>query len=487
MSKYDVIITGGGLGGLETALVLSKEGMNVCVLERCKQAGGLLQSFRRHDKVLDTSIHYVGSMDKGEALDRYFRYFGIADEIDAVRLDQNSYDNVILEDSKYSFPMGIDNFEEYLMSEFPSERRVIPVFCRYVREAGMLSDLENLKNGLFNMDYMDYYTVSASDIIRNNIKDPRLFDALWGTSLLYAGIEKITPFYIHAITLYSNLKGAYRFRGGTKSITDALVRRIEENGGTVMRGMEVTRIVAGNDGTEGVMTSDGSFFESDSVISDIHPVETFRILDKSAKLKPSFISRITSEDNTYGLFCLYLTMKPGCFRYVNQNFFIRKGNKRVNYVLLSMQPPANGGAFAEVVTIVTPMSYSAIERWSETKVGNRGDDYLDFKESMSEEILDFVSNDFPDIKSSIEHKYSATPLTFRDYTKTPQGSAYGIQKNCNKPYSTFIAGRTKLPGLYLTGQNINVHGVLGVTITSLLTCADLLGSDYIINKIKEKA
>ncbi len=484
MSKYDVIITGGGLGGLETALVLSKEGMNVCVLERCKQAGGLLQSFRRHDKVLDTSIHYVGSMDKGEALDRYFRYFGIADEIDAVRLDQNSYDNVILEDS---FPMGIDNFEEYLMSEFPSERRVIPVFCRYVREAGMLSDLENLKNGLFNMDYMDYYTVSASDIIRNNIKDPRLFDALWGTSLLYAGIEKITPFYIHAITLYSNLKGAYRFRGGTKSITDALVRRIEENGGTVMRGMEVTRIVAGNDGTEGVMTSDGSFFESDSVISDIHPVETFRILDKSAKLKPSFISRITSEDNTYGLFCLYLTMKPGCFRYVNQNFFIRKGNKRVNYVLLSMQPPANGGAFAEVVTIVTPMSYSAIERWSETKVGNRGDDYLDFKESMSEEILDFVSNDFPDIKSSIEHKYSATPLTFRDYTKTPQGSAYGIQKNCNKPYSTFIAGRTKLPGLYLTGQNINVHGVLGVTITSLLTCADLLGSDYIINKIKEKA
>ncbi|MCK9627303.1 MAG: NAD(P)/FAD-dependent oxidoreductase [Bacteroidales bacterium] len=487
MSKYDVIIVGGGLGGLETALVLSKEGMNVCVLEKCRQAGGMLQSFMRDGKIMDSAIHYVGSMDKDEALDRYFRYFGITGEIDAVRLDQDCYDNILIEDSRYSFPMGLDNFEEYLKSKFPSERRVIPLFCKYVREAGMLSDLENLKNGLFNMDYMDYYTVSASDIIRNNIKDPGLFDALWGTSLLYAGIEKVTPFYIHAITLYSNLKGAYRFRGGTKSITDALIRRIEENGGTVMMGMEVTRILAGNEGIKGVETADGSYFESGSVISDIHPVETFRILDKTAKLKPSFISRITSEDNTYGLFCLYLTMKPGSFRYINQNFFIRRGNNRVNYVLLSMQPPANMGEYAEVVTIVTPVPYSAFERWDGTCVGKRGNDYLDYKESISEEILNFVSYDFPDIKRAVDKKFTATPLTFRDYTKTPQGSAYGIQKNCNKPYSTFIAGRTKLPGLYLTGQNINVHGVLGVTITSLLTCADLLGSDYVINKIKEKA
>jgi len=176
-------------------------------------------------------------------------------------------------------------------------------------------------------------------------------------------------------------------------------------------------------------------------------------------------------------------MKPGSFKYINRNFFIRRGNKRVNYVLLSMQPPAVGSDFAEVVTIVTSSSFSQFEKWKDTRTGNRGEDYLEYKENLEEEILDFVAADFPDLRSSIECKFSASPLTFRDYTKTPEGSAYGIQKDCNKPFSTFIACKTKLPGLYLTGQSNNVHGVLGATITSLLTCSDILGQDYLMNKI----
>ena len=33
MSKYDIIIIGSGLGGLECGAILSKEGYHVCVLE----------------------------------------------------------------------------------------------------------------------------------------------------------------------------------------------------------------------------------------------------------------------------------------------------------------------------------------------------------------------------------------------------------------------------------------------------------------------
>jgi len=485
MNRYDVTIIGGGLGGLEAALVLTKEGMNVCVLERCSQMGGLFQSFKRHGSVIDTSIHYVGSMDQGEALNRYFKYFGISNDVDSVRLNQSSYDNIIVDGSRYTFAMGIEGFEDSLVSQFPAEREAISKYCNYVKKVGELSDVEKLRNGVFNLEYMDYFTVSASEAIRENIRDPRLFDVLWGTSLLYAGVEKVTPFYIHAITLYSNLKGACRFRGGTRSVTDAMVRKIEENGGTVMRNSEVSRIVVENNYVKGVMTSDGRFFESSKVISDIHPAGTFKMLDSNSMLKPSFVSRISSEKNSYGLFCLYLLVKPGSFRYRNENFFIKGGKGRVNYVLLSMQPPVSGGDYAEVVTIVAPMESFYVEKWRDSHLGSRSEEYADFKESFAEEILDFVSAEFPDLKESVIHKYTATPLTFRDYTLTPDGSAYGLQKDCNKPYSTFIANRTKLPGLYLTGQNINVHGVLGVTITSLLTCGELLGSDYLIKKIKE--
>ena len=56
MKKFDVIIVGSGLGGLECGAILSKEGFNVCVLEKNRVLGGCLQSFKRHNKVLDTGI-----------------------------------------------------------------------------------------------------------------------------------------------------------------------------------------------------------------------------------------------------------------------------------------------------------------------------------------------------------------------------------------------------------------------------------------------
>jgi len=42
-----------------------------------------------------------------------------------------------------------------------------------------------------------------------------------------------------------------------------------------------------------------------------------------------------------------------------------------------------------------------------------------------------------------------------------------------------------MPNLFLTGQNINIHGVMGVTFGSILTCGELIGSRYLLNKMHE--
>ena len=60
MKKYDVIVIGGGLGGLTCGAMLSKEGLNVCLLEQHSVIGGCLQSFKRNERILDTGMHYVG-------------------------------------------------------------------------------------------------------------------------------------------------------------------------------------------------------------------------------------------------------------------------------------------------------------------------------------------------------------------------------------------------------------------------------------------
>ena len=72
---------------------------------------------------------------------------------------------------------------------------------------------------------------------------------------------------------------------------------------------------------------------------------------------------------------------------------------------------------------------------------------------------------------------------FADYTGTPEGSAYGVLKDCRNPLASFLPVRTKIQNLLLTGQSINLHGCLGTTITAVSTCAELVGTEYLTKKI----
>ena len=51
---------------------------------------------------------------------------------------------------------------------------------------------------------------------------------------------------------------------------------------------------------------------------------------------------------------------------------------------------------------------------------------------------------------------------------------------------TFISPKTKLENLYLTGQSINMHGILGVTIGAVVTCSEIVGKEYLIEKIRKE-
>ncbi len=77
----------------------------------------------------------------------------------------------------------------------------------------------------------------------------------------------------------------------------------------------------------------------------------------------------------------------------------------------------------------------------------------------------------------IDTYYTSTPLTYRDYTLTPQGSAYGVRKDCRNLVVTMLSPRTPVPNLLLTGQNLMLHGLEGVSMTALMTCSEVLGKE----------
>ena len=100
------------------------------------------------------------------------------------------------------------------------------------------------------------------------------------------------------------------------------------------------------------------------------------------------------------------------------------------------------------------------------------------------QFLQAIEKKFPEIKENSTHIYAATPLTNRDYIGMHDGSMYGIQKDFNHPLKTWISPRTKISNLFLTGQNINLHGILGTSLSAILTCTLLLDDKSIVDKIK---
>ena len=439
MSKYDIIIIGSGLGGLECGAILSKEGFNVCVVEKNAQFGGCFQTYQRKGHLLDTGIHYVGSLDEGQVMNQYFRYFGIMDKLKIKRLDDAAFDTIYYKGKTYDYAMGYPQFIE---------------------------------------------TITP---------DPALRNVLAGSALLYGGLKDVSTFYQHAMINHSYIEGAYRFVDGSMQVSLELINVIRANGGTVLNNSEVTRIIVENEKVQGVIINGEERLESDFVISNMHPQRTLEILDKNRSIKNAYISRIRSLENTYGIFTLYLIMKKRSTPYQNRNLYLHANNKvwydkllypgRTTNCMISMQASSEDSQYASVISILTPMYIDELSAWKDTTPEHRGEDYQSFKKEKAKQILRFIRGHGIDLSENIEEMYATTPLSYRDYTGTVDGSAYGIIKDYKCPQIGFVSTRSRLGNLFLTGQNLNVHGALGVTLTAMLTCAEFVGQEYLAKKV----
>jgi len=555
MEKYDVVIIGSGLGGLQCAYILSKHGMNVCVLEKNAQPGGCLQSFRRGRHTFDTGFHYVGGLDEGQPLHRLFDYFGLLD-LPWHRMDENGFDEVVLHDKSYLLANGYERFAEMLSQQFPHQRENLKRYTQF---------LEQVSAGIFNaftgQSEEDVYGKSlfaqpAYDYLVSTIDDPLLRQVLSGSSLKMELNPQTLPLYTFAQINSSYIQSAWRLRGGGSQIADVLIKRIEANGGTVRLNAEVTRLIeedgkivaaeingsspvvgngydknqtAGNDvlsrpslrGTKQsssliITELQNNVMRGDYFISDIHPSATLSLITESKLVRNIYRKRINNLQNTFGMFTTHITWKENTIPYQNRNMHVYETGDVWQYAvynpenvntcaLVSYQPPQppqppyngvnnnqtavndsstyplpGGEGGASCMDILTPMYPQEVEQWSKTRTGHRGDEYLSYKKQKAEACIRFVSKHIPGLKNmvnptdAIDNIHTSTSLTYRDYTGTPCGSAYGIRKNCKQLMTTLLSPRTPEPNLFLTGQNLNLHGVLGVSITSFLTCAEMI-------------
>jgi len=497
MLTYDTIIIGSGLGGLKTAYILAKEGLNVCVLEQGKQFGGAIQNFQREGVVFDTGAHYVGSLDKGQLLHRYFDYFDLNSKINVKRLDSNCFDKISFGDHKtiYSHSIGFDNFAEGIIEKFPDEKRAILQYTEDIEQMGKAFPLFNLRSDIGIGDVGKYTKNSLSSYIASLTQNRRLQNVLLGSNLLYTGEEHKTPLYVHGLITNSYIQSSYRFVGGSGQLADFLIDSIRLFGGKVLKNKKVVKLEMKGSAISYAETDGGERFYAKNFISNVHPKPTFEMLPEHITKKVYF-KRVSTIENTISVFSLYIVFKKNSFKYLNHNIYHHRSNDvwtdlKYNVsdwpksILFLTQVPKDGGEYADGATVMSFMSFSEFAKWEGTQIENRPEDYDDLKKQKEEQMLDFVEERFPGIRGQIKSVYSSTPLTYKDYTATEEGAIYGVTRDFNQQSRNMIMTNTKIPNLYLTGQNVNLHGVLGVGVGAVMTASKFLGMDYLLQKIAD--
>ena len=496
MNKYDIIIIGSGLGGLQTAYILSKEGYNVCVLEKNHQFGGVTQNFVRDGVKFDTGIHYIGSYDKGQVLHNYFKYFGLTDKLDVKRLDSNAFDIISFnnEEKRYNYANG-DKFAKQLIEYFPEEKDAILKYSNKLQE---ISD----SLPLFNFEYSPNFSPRNKDVtsgiydyLKTITTNKRLQNVLTGSNMIYAGDKHKTPIYVHSVINKSYIDSAYKFNNGSEQLANELIKSIREFGGTVLKKKEVINFSFKDKEIEFVETKDGELYYADKFISNIHPRRTFDMIPRD-KVRKAFYNRVQSVSNTISYYNLFITFKEKSFKYFNSNVYhinddsswvassYRKKNWPQYFMFIPTQKNPND-EYANGASIFTYMEFDEVSKWGNSTVEKRGDEYKAFKQMKNEQFLDAIELRFPNFRKQIKNVYASSPLTVRDYTGCNDGAMYGIVKDFNNPLHSYFTPKTKIPNLLLTGQNTVLHGVVGVTIGAVLTAGEIVGLKYLFSKIKK--
>ena len=224
-------------------------------------------------------------------------------------------------------------------------------------------------------------------------------------------------------------QSVWRLAGGGKTLCDALAA-----GQRILLRKKVTAI-----GERCVCCADGSSYRADVIVSGLHPLATLQLV--RVPLRPAYRHRIEKMKNGPGIFTVYAKLRPGTLPWLNRDIFLH------DEVMIHFGE-ADAGGFAvslDLLSFATP-------------------------ECTAERLIRTAAERLPGLPDIIEKYWTSTPRTWERFTGTPGGSAYGIEKRAQSDY---LSPRTPLPWLYLTGQNLGLHGILGTTVSAFNTCKSI--------------
>ena len=408
--EYDIIVIGGGLGGLTAANTLAKLGHRVLLLEQHGNFGGLATWFtRRGGHLFDVSLHGfpIGMI---KSCRKYWTP-EIANSI--VQLKRIRFDN-----PQFSLETTFDiaDFKRILKTRFQIADSAVEDFFTTVRAMNFYDDNHMTARQLF-----ERFFPGREDVMR-----------LLMEPIAYANGSTLDDPAITYGIVFSNFmsKGVYTFQGGTDLLIKKMREELVRNGVDLRACARAEKLLIGDKRIRGVVVK-GQPVKARAVLSNANLKRTVLELAGPENLSQEFLeeTRAVRLNNS------------SCQVYIG----IRKGEKIDNIgdlLFTSAAPRFDSAALcarnvtSRTFSVYYPDLRPGSDRYSivASTNANYGDwagldaaAYEAEKRKLIRETVAALEKYLPGVTGKIDHLEAATPKTFERYTLHAGGASFGTK------------------------------------------------------------
>jgi all-trans-retinol 13,14-reductase len=420
----------------------------------------------------------------GEPFTRLCERLGIMSRIEVRKHGKIAGDYLYLinPEFKFEFRNNLSNLTKQLIELFPEDRNAILQFLRSIKDF-----LDTIKNAFYHTvtnptSFFKDPNQSLAQFLKENFKSSRLQTILCSHAMLYGSLPEETPLDYHATVSGGYYEQSWRVLNGGYAIAKAFEMQLQKNDISVFTNSPIDKIHINSHKTVKAITlEDGEYIECDNCIFTAHPRLLTSVLPPGI-FRPVYQSRLQNLKDTLSavvLFCksekadlgpelnnIILVHKPFPDMFVQGENF---GN-RFMYISRSISDKYVGG-----ISIICPWRYEDLQQWEISTTSKRSSTYYAWKEKVGDAIISVVRKYCEGKLGHLKIIDIATPLTFRDYMNSPNGCLYGVKhRTVDMPFMP----KTRIKGLYLSGQAIISAGIMGAMIAGFISSAAITGEDY---------